>query len=410
MYGVLVVADRPPRSDWAEIVEDLMKSIEDDARALGLQLRRGGNIMNSNDNEESLTTNLGRMLKGGARIVLVVLGSDSYAYVKKVGDALGLPTQCLRWKNVENRPRGYLQNVMLKINTKMGGTNHTLVSRAPTTGAKFQDPPNSLSWIFDRPTMLVGIDLSREPGTDRESMVAVVASMDGRASQYHAFLSAQSSRDEMVRGLEAEMQKAFEAFKARNRVMPSHVIVYRDGVSDGQFDAVIREELPGIKNAIAYMGCSEEDVKVSIIICQKRHHTRIVYKETTPEGTTIINPCPGLVVDATGGANSISSATINEFYLNSHAAIQGTSKPCKYSLIYDDIGFKTSELELLTYWLCALYCRANKTVSYATPAYYAHWASQRCRLLVSAGATGFDLSQISDTWREAGRPSTMFFV
>ncbi len=239
MYGVLVVADGPPRGDWMEIVEDLMKSIEDDARALGLQLRRGGSVMSSNDNEETLTANLGKMLKGGARIVLVILASDSYAFVKKVGDAIGIPTQCLRWKNVETRPRGYLQNVMLKINTKMGGTNHTLVSRAQTTGAKFQDPPNSLSWVFDKPTMLVGIDLSREPGTDRESMVAVVASMDGRASQYHAFLSAQSSRDEMVRGLEAEMQKAFEAFKVRNRVMPSHVIVYRDGVSEGQFDAVI---------------------------------------------------------------------------------------------------------------------------------------------------------------------------
>ena len=31
---------------------------------------------------------------------------------------------------------------------------------------------------------------------------------------------------------------------------------------------------------------------------------------------------------------------LNEFYLNSHVAIQGTSKPCKYSLIYDEIGFK----------------------------------------------------------------------
>lgn len=40
-------------------------------------------------------------------------------------------------------------------------------------------------------------------------------------------------------------------------------------------------------------------------------------------GTTqIINPCPGLLVDATAGGRSIASSTINEFYLNSHAAIQ----------------------------------------------------------------------------------------
>lgn len=31
-----------------------------------------------------------------------------------------------------------------------------------------------------------------------------------------------------------------------------------------------------------------------------------------------------------------------------------------------------AELELLTYWSCYLYARATKSVSYATPTYYAH--------------------------------------
>lgn len=117
-----------------------------------------------------------------------------------------------------------------------------------------------------------------------------------------------------------------------------------------------------------------------------------------------INPCPGLVVDASAGNRSITNVTINEFYLNSHATIQvrrvssftrrtcchresfyesltlqGTAKPCKYALIFDEIGFKISELELLTYWTTYLYARCNKSVSYATPAYYAHWASKRAK-------------------------------
>jgi hypothetical protein len=28
----------------------------------------------------------------------------------------------------------------------------------------------------------------------------------------------------------------------------------------------------------------------------------------------------------------------------------GTAKPCKYTLVYDEVGFKVRELELLTYW------------------------------------------------------------
>ena len=59
-------------------------------------------------------------------------------------------------------------------------------------------------------------------------------------------------------------------------------------------------------------------------------------------------------MDATGSTKSITCANMNDFYLNSHAAIQGTSKPCKYSLICDEVGFKLSELELLTVIVVAI--------------------------------------------------------
>ena len=78
---------------------------------------------------------------------------------------------------MDRPPRGFHLNLLIKMNTKLGGTNHTLISRAPakSTPGIFQDPPNSLSWLFDKPCMLVGIDVSHpEPGSERESMAAVV--------------------------------------------------------------------------------------------------------------------------------------------------------------------------------------------------------------------------------------------
>ncbi len=84
----------------------------------------------------------------------------------------------MKWKNVDRAPRGFQLNLLIKINTKLGGTNHTLVPRAPAragTAGVFQDPPNSLSWLFDKHCMLVGVDVSHaEPGSDRESLAAVV--------------------------------------------------------------------------------------------------------------------------------------------------------------------------------------------------------------------------------------------
>ncbi len=36
------------------------------------------------------------------------------------------------------------------------------------------------------------------------------------------------------------------------------------------------------------------------------------------------------------------------FYLNSHAAIKGTSRPVLYQVLYDEIGFTPDEIEILT--------------------------------------------------------------
>jgi eukaryotic translation initiation factor 2C len=152
------------------------------------------------------------MKQHDVRIVIVMLVTEDrgksgnnplYCAVKLEADSAGIETQCVKWFNVTRPPRGYHQNLMIKINAKMGGINHTLSSRlgkAPASGAgSFQDPPASISWLFDKLCMLVGIDVSHaEPGSDKDSLAAVVGTMNGSASQYVAHLSIQSARKEMV--------------------------------------------------------------------------------------------------------------------------------------------------------------------------------------------------------------------
>ena len=125
--------------------------------------------------------------------------------------------------------------------------------------------------------------------------------------------------------------------------MPQTIVIYRDGVADGQFQQVLTKELVYVKSAVALMGYTEDSVKVVVVICQKGHHTRLFYEDQSDNGAAV-NPCAGLCVDFTGGDRSIVSKKHNEFYINSHTAIQGTAKPCKYSLIYDEAGFKVSRL------------------------------------------------------------------
>lgn len=51
-----------------------------------------------------------------------------------------------------------------------------------------------------------------------------------------------------ITALEDAMLALFTAYRTRNGgKMPYHVIIYRDGVSDGQFDQVLKLELPAVK-------------------------------------------------------------------------------------------------------------------------------------------------------------------
>jgi len=159
-------------------VAEFTAALEKDGLGTGVKLHRGGEPMPSNDRPENLLRCFSTMKSGGARIVMVLMVTDSYGFIKLVSDKMGLPTQCVKWKNVDRPPRGFHLNLLIKLNTKLGGTNHTLIPRAPVKPGSglFQDPPASLSWLFDKPCMLVGIDVSHaEPGSDRESMAAVVS-------------------------------------------------------------------------------------------------------------------------------------------------------------------------------------------------------------------------------------------
>ncbi|KAG0339668.1 Protein argonaute 14, partial [Podila minutissima] len=65
--------------------------------------------------------------------------------------------------------------------------------------------------------------------------------------------------------------------------------------------------------------------------------------------------------------------------LQSHAALQGTSRSTHYHVLYDENRFTADSLQELTYKLCYLYARCTRSVSMVPPAYYAHLVAARAR-------------------------------
>jgi len=50
-------------------------------------------------------------------------------------------------------------------------------------------------------------------------------------------------------------------------------------------------------------------------------------------------------------------------------------------MLWDDSDFTPDQIHILTYYLCFMYARCNRSVKIPAPTYYAHWAAARAKVL-----------------------------
>lgn len=102
----------------------------------------------------------------------------------------------------------------------------------------------------------------------------------------------------MITELKVMMEERLKLYQKRKNTLPRRIIVYRDGVSEGQFNTVVEEEYPQIVKSFESFGNAKQPYrpKLTIIICGKRHHTRFFPTEA-PYADQNGNPRPGTVVD-----------------------------------------------------------------------------------------------------------------
>lgn len=311
--------------------------------------------------------------------------TERYGYVKTLGDTkYGIHTICvLETKFTGERGQDqYFANVALKFNLKLGGNNQMV-------------DPSRLSFINEDKTMIVGIDVTHpSPGSSDKapSVAGMVSSIDKHLGQWPGILNVQKARQEMVADLQDMLKTHLGNWRTlgRHAHLPENILVYRDGVSEGQYQTVLDEEVPLLRRA-----CQETyppDVtkknlpRLSVIIVGKRHHTRF-YPTQGRDMDRSSNCKPGTVVD-----RGVTEEGMWDFYLQSHAVIQGTGRPAHYVVVLDEVfrdyarrvvkqqdPFAANELERVTQALCYSYSRATKAVSICTPAYHADILCERAR-------------------------------
>ncbi|XP_069693993.1 protein argonaute-2-like isoform X2 [Periplaneta americana] len=313
-----------------------------------------------------------KSVKNEVALVVVVVPDrgDTYAKVKQVAELnIGVLTQCIKATTINRRVNfSTCANILLKVNSKLNGINHKL-------------PSNYRPPCLQGPVMIVGADVTHPSPdqTDIPSIAAVSASHDPVALfKYNIQIRLQPPRVEIIEDLEKIMKAHLLFFyKNTDRQKPQRIIFFRDGVSEGQFQQVLNSELTAIKRACMSLD-SEYKPRITFLVVQKRHHTRFFPTRREDEDGRNRNVPPGLVVD-----EQITHPIELDFFLVSHASIQGVSRPTKYHMLWnDDDNMSTDEIEALTYYLCHMFSRCTRSVSYPAPTYYAHLAAFRARAYI----------------------------
>nr|GLL37597.1 protein argonaute 4-like [Ipomoea trifida] len=221
----------------------------------------------------------------------------------------GIVTQCMSPTRVNDQ---YLTNCLLKINAKLGGLNSMLsVEHSP-----------SLPLVSKAPTIIIGMDVSHgSPGqTDVPSIAAVVSSRQWPLiSRYRASVRTQSAKVEMIDNLFKRVsdtqddgimrEQLLDFYVSSGKRKPDQIIIFRDGVSESQFNQVLNIELDQIIEACKFLD-EKWSPKFTVIVAQKNHHTKF-FQPGSPD-----NVQPGTIIDS-----KVCHPKNNDFYLCAHAGM-----------------------------------------------------------------------------------------
>ncbi|TEA34660.1 hypothetical protein DBR06_SOUSAS23810011, partial [Sousa chinensis] len=302
------------------------------------------------------------------QLVMCILPSNQNSYYDSIKKYLSsdcpVPSQCVLAQTLNKQ--GMLMSIATKIalqmTCKLGGELWAV-----------EIPLKSL--------MVVGIDVCKDAFNQGMVVVGFVASINPRITRWFSRCMLQRTTADVADCLKVFMTGALNRWYKHNQGLPGRIIVYRDGVGDGQLRTLIEYEVPQLLSSVTEAS-SNTSPKLSVIVVRKKCMPRFLMET----GRTLQNPPLGTIVDS--GATrpewqfrSCSASFLShspsfplryDFYLISRVACRGTLNPTYYNVIYDDNGLKPDHMQRLTFKLCHLYYNWPGLISVPAPCQYAH--------------------------------------
>jgi len=210
-------------------------------------------------------------------------------------------------------------------------------------------------------TMVIGYDSYHDSNQRGMAVGAVVATLNQTMTKFSSSCTMHRNDEEMLSQMKVCVTNAVRKYQAYNGFYPSRVVVYRDGVGEGQIPYVKEIEIAAIKSVFKENGF---DPMFAFIVVSKRINSRFFQMDN---GGPPNNPPSGSVID-----DVVTQPERYDFFLVSQSVRQGTVNPTSYNIIENNTQFKPEHFQKLTYKLCHLYYNWPGTVRVPCVCQYAH--------------------------------------
>ncbi|XP_022914528.2 piwi-like protein Ago3 [Onthophagus taurus] len=316
------------------------------SNTLGMQISHPYMCCLNNDKTSSYVSKCQEISKNGYQMIVFIfpnLRTDLYSSVKKVCCLQQpVPIQCIISKTLRNPKslRTIIYKVAVQILCKIGGSPWAL-----------QIPCQN--W------MVIGIDVYHSgSGSSKQAVLGFVSSSNNTFTSWYSL--ARIQRGEISAQLKHCFAKSLENYKNSWGRFPDKIIVFRDGVGDGQMNYCSQFEVPQFEDVIKQF---ELSMTMTFVVVKKRINTRIFAESNGGYS----NPLPGTIVDTT-----ITRKYLFDYFLVPQNVNQGTVTPTHYVVLNNSAQIKPDILQRLSFKLCHLYYNWSGTIRVPAPCQYAH--------------------------------------
>uniref|UniRef100_A0A672JY51 Piwi-like protein 2 n=1 Tax=Sinocyclocheilus grahami TaxID=75366 RepID=A0A672JY51_SINGR len=305
--------------------EELVTTFTRVAGPMGIRIERPIRVELRDDRTETFIKSIHSQLSSEPRVQLVVCimtgnRDDLYSAIKKLCCIQSpVPSQAINVRTISQpqKLRSIAQKILLQINCKLGGELWTV--NVP------------LKYL-----MVIGVDVHHDVSKKSRSVMGFVASLNSMLTKWYSRVTFQMPHEEIINGFRVCLLAALQKYYEVNHAFPEKIVIYRDGVSDGQLKTVELYEIPQVLKCFETIPNYEP--KLAFIVVQKRISTTLYSYGSEHFGT----PSPGTVLDHT-----VTNRDWVDFYLMAHSIRQG----CEIGLV--DFQNVPSVLELARNHTCS---------------------------------------------------------